>query len=131
MLFSSQIFLFLFLPICLSVYFLCDSIQSRNRVLIIFSSVFFIWGDFKFFLIVLVGTLLDYLFIKYGFNNPRFSRSLSRKLIFIFAIGVNVCLLIFYKYGNFIIDQLLLILSILNIQSLNGTALHSHWESHL
>ena len=37
MVFSNLIFLYLFLPVCLIFYFLCQNIRAKNAVLIVFS----------------------------------------------------------------------------------------------
>ena len=45
MVFSNLIFLYLFLPLCLAAYFLCRSIPAKNAVLIVFSLIFYAWGE--------------------------------------------------------------------------------------
>lgn len=105
MLFNSAIFIFAFLPICLFVYLLTPSLRGRNTVIIIFSSIFFIWGDIVFFLMVVAGTLFDYFLIKYAMNNPIVNSKIKRRNILAITVFINVMLLVFFKYGNFLIDQ--------------------------
>ena len=45
MVFSNLIFLYLFLPLCLAAYFLCRSVPAKNAVLIVFSLIFYAWGE--------------------------------------------------------------------------------------
>ena len=45
MVFSNLIFLYLFLPVCLVFYFLCQSIRAKNVVLVLFSLLFYAWGE--------------------------------------------------------------------------------------
>ena len=45
MLFSSLPFLYLFLPLCVLCYFLMPSIRAKNAVLLVFSLVFYAWGE--------------------------------------------------------------------------------------
>ena len=105
MLFSSAIFIFAFLPICLFVYLMTPSLRGRNTVIIIFSSIFFIWGDLEFFLMVVAGTLFDYVLIKYAMNNPIVNVKIKRRNILAIIIFINVMLLVFFKYGNFLVNQ--------------------------
>ena len=45
MLFSSLPFLYLFLPLCVLFYFLMPSFRAKNAVLLVFSLVFYAWGE--------------------------------------------------------------------------------------
>ena len=45
MVFSNLIFLYLFLPVCLIAYFFCPGIRAKNAVLILFSLIFYAWGE--------------------------------------------------------------------------------------
>ena len=45
MVFSNLIFLYLFLPISLILYFLCRNMAGKNAVLIAFSLLFYAWGE--------------------------------------------------------------------------------------
>ena len=60
MLFSSPIFLFLFLPIVLTAYVLLPGIKIRNFWLLLMSLVFYAWGQIDFILLLLASTLMNY-----------------------------------------------------------------------
>ena len=45
MLFSSLIFLYVFFPACLLLYFLCRNLKAKNGVLLIASLLFYAWGE--------------------------------------------------------------------------------------
>ena len=45
MVFSNLIFLYLFLPVCLVFYFLCQNIRAKNAVLVLFSLLFYAWVE--------------------------------------------------------------------------------------
>lgn len=60
MVFSSNIFLFFFLPVTLTGYFLLRSVKSRNIWLFIMSCVFYIFGGVAFFPIIIYSILLNY-----------------------------------------------------------------------
>ena len=106
MLFSSEFFIFGFLPCCLFFYLLAKSLRLKNIILIAFSSFFFIWGDPSFFIMVLVGTAFDYLLIKHVMNNPAINLNFKRIHILSLAVCINLFLLIVFKYGNFIVEQI-------------------------
>lgn len=59
MVFSSTIFIFFFLPAVLLAYFLCPP-RVRNGVLLVFSLLFYSWGEPRYILIMLFSTVFDY-----------------------------------------------------------------------
>ena len=104
MLFNSPFFLLLFLPLFLIFYFLMPGIRLRNMLIVVFSVVFFAWGDPIFIEYVIAGTWIDYLIIKKVLSNPNRSEQLKKGAL-ILAILLNVAALLFFKYANFFIDQ--------------------------
>ena len=60
MVFSSPIFLFLFLPVVLAVYFLLPGLRVRNCWLLLVSLLFYAWGEVGFILLLLVSTLVNF-----------------------------------------------------------------------
>lgn len=103
MLFSSPIFLFLFLPIVLTVYVLLPGIRARNIWLLLMSLVFYAWGQVDFILLLLASTLMNYglgLWVGGGKN------AANRKLAIAVAVFVNIGLLAFFKYSNFTVGLL-------------------------
>lgn len=59
MVFSSTVFLLIFLPVVAGIYFLCPR-KARNTVLLLFSLLFYGWGEPKYILIMLFSTVFDY-----------------------------------------------------------------------
>jgi alginate O-acetyltransferase complex protein AlgI len=55
MVFSSITFLFFFLPTFVAVYFLTPTIWGKNLITLLFSLVFYAWGEPKFVLILLAS----------------------------------------------------------------------------
>ena len=53
MVFSSVIFVFFFLPACLLLYFAVSGIRAKNAVLLLFSLVFYSWGEPLFVFLML------------------------------------------------------------------------------
>ena len=60
MVFSSPLFLFLFLPVVLTPYLLLPGLRLRNAWLLFFSLVFYAWGEPLFIFLALGSTLLNY-----------------------------------------------------------------------
>ena len=101
MVFSSNIFLFLFLPLTAFLYFfLPEKIfgkSCKNIVLLIASLIFYSWGEAQYLALLLISILMNYFF---GLAIEK-----SKKTIFI-AIALNLLVLAYYKYANFIVENL-------------------------
>lgn len=100
MVFSSAIFLFVFLPIVLGLYY-CVSERFRNLILLLASLFFYTWGEPAFVLILLASITLDFFLAKRmaGQTAPH------KKGILVFSLVVNVGLLAYFKYANFFVDN--------------------------
>ena len=61
MVFSSTTFVYAFLPLVVLAYYLCKNRVYRNTVLLLFSLVFYSWGEPRFLLLMLAATLVAYL----------------------------------------------------------------------
>ena len=106
MLFSSSVFLMVFLPLTLLVYFLIPGrfVMARNTALLIASLVFYGWGEPKYILVMLVSILANYvLAIAIGKFRGESNTSIARVML-ILDILVNLGLLGFFKYTDFIIE---------------------------
>ncbi len=100
MLFSSPIFLFLFLPVALTVYALLPGIKLRNFWLLSMSLAFYAWGQVDFILLLLASTLMNY---GLGRWVDRSENTAHRKLAVAGAVFANVGLLAFFKYADFVV----------------------------
>ena len=63
--FSSLFFLYLFLPLNLVVYYFAKTTKARNIVMLIFSLVFYAWGEPLYVLLLLFMTVCDWLISLY------------------------------------------------------------------
>ena len=63
MVFSSNVFLILFLPVFLIGYFACPK-QWRNLILLLFSIVFYAYGAPTFVLLLLGSTVVNFFLVK-------------------------------------------------------------------
>lgn len=101
MIFSSVTFIFFFLPMVLGIYFLAGR-RIRNFVLLAVSLLFYTWGEGIYLVVMLASILTNYLF---GLLlSPRTGKT-SSKWIVACSLIINVVLLGFFKYANFIIDN--------------------------
>ena len=99
MIFSSCEFLFLFLPLCILLYFnpLIKNIKYKNIVLLIFSLIFYSFGSFKYLWVLLLSIIFNYLIGIF------LSKSKNGKVILTFGILINVILLFYFKVNASIV----------------------------
>ncbi|MFC4304004.1 MBOAT family O-acyltransferase [Cohnella boryungensis] len=103
MVFSSVLFLFCFLPLVLALYFAVP-FKCKNAILLIFSLIFYAWGEPRYVALMIVSILMNY---GYGiWIDQAKNREKKRSAILTFAIIANLGLLGFYKYANFLVDFL-------------------------
>ncbi|MBI2786561.1 MAG: MBOAT family protein [Legionella longbeachae] len=114
MLFTTPIFLFLFLPIFLCTYYLTPSRgQGRNLIALLGSILFFSWGEPIYVFFLLVFIFFDYLISKAISETSSFSPSRKKLLLFL-GITANVITLLSFKYTGFIVNEILLPLKLYN-----------------
>lgn len=105
MVFSSVVFLFLFLPLVLVCYFIVPN-KVRNIILLLFSLLFYAWGEPVYILIMIASTVCAYFFgRRIGYYLDRQQKK-SAKRVLIFSIVVHLGILIFFKYTDFFIVNL-------------------------
>ncbi|EML9735206.1 MBOAT family protein [Bacillus cereus] len=103
MVFSNLVFLCLFLPAVLLIYYAVRK-ELQNIVLLFFSLVFYAWGEPIYVFLMLFSILVNYWFgILLG--NSRFTNG-QRKLLLTFAIVMNIAILGYFKYANFLVDNI-------------------------
>lgn len=101
MVFSSMIFIWIFLPLLLFFYFIVKE-KYQNITLLLFSLFFYAWGEPKYILLMIASIVINYIFSIYIDKNS----GTKRKTIFIFAILTNIGLLVYFKYFNFILGNI-------------------------
>ena len=105
MVFSSLEFLFLYFAVTVFIYFI-SPLKWRNAVLLVVSLIFYGWGE-PLYVFLMVGTILiDYVC---GFFTDKYKKAGkigSAKAWMIAAIVSNLLLLGFFKYWNFIINNI-------------------------
>lgn len=117
MLFSSSLFLFLFLPVVLLIYILIKK-EWRNYFLLIASLIFYAWDEVTFVFIMLFSILMNYTF---ALVIDKIQKKGKKKAIVILTISIifNLGLIGFYKYANFFIDNLNKFFGFIHLSTIN------------
>tara|TARA_Y100000768_G_C23984677_1_gene688014 strand:- start:254 stop:1672 length:1419 start_codon:yes stop_codon:yes gene_type:complete len=103
MLFNSVEF-FIFLVIVFTLYWLIprNHIKYKNLLILISSYFFYAWWDYRFLVLIILSTIVDYLCAKTIYNSKT---NLKRKIFLIISILFNLTLLGFFKYFNFFLES--------------------------
>ncbi|WP_085991038.1 MBOAT family O-acyltransferase [Oceanobacillus senegalensis] len=103
MVFSSLVFLFVYLPIILLAYFIAPK-ALKNFILLLASLFFYAWGEPMYIFLMFVSIILNYIF---GLLISKYEGDTSkRKWILTLSIIGNLAILGYYKYTPFLIDNL-------------------------
>ena len=103
MVFSSIVFLYIFLPIMLIIYFIVPN-KFKNAVMIAASLIFFAWGEIRYIFIMLLLAVMDYIC---GKKINQYWENKKKKRLFLFIdVSVNLLILFFFKYADFIIGNI-------------------------
>ena len=110
MVFSSTIFLFVFLPMVLLIYYnpIFTSRNFRNNFLLLASLVFYAWGEPIFVFLMVLSIIVGWFA---GLKIARAKTPLAKKRILILAVAFHVFILFIFKYLTFISSQLGLLLN--------------------
>lgn len=101
MVFSSFSFIFVFLPIVLAIYYLVKD-KYKNVCICIASLIFYAWGEPKNILLMLISVILNY-FLAIWIGN---TKGTKKKVLLIIDIILNIMIIGFFKYANFLIDNI-------------------------
>jgi len=102
MVFSSILFLFLYLPFTLTLYFLTGK-RYKNLLLLIASLIFYAWGEGLYLFIMLISILINY---SCGLLIDNHRGSNRSRVYLSVAIILNLGILAFFKYANFAVSNL-------------------------
>lgn len=105
MVFSSMVFLCIFLPAVFILYYLCPG-RLRNLFLFAASLLFYSWGEPVYIFIMIFSTVFDYVNGRLiGYFRTR-ERTGAMKLVLLVSIAGNLSILGFFKYTDFIISAI-------------------------
>lgn len=102
MVFSSTIFLCVYLPLVLLGYYICPK-KGRNLFLLIASLVFYAWGEPKYVFLMIFSILVNYIFGRLMDKHRENKKRL--KLMLVLSVVIDLGLLSVFKYTDFIITN--------------------------
>lgn len=102
MVFSSTIFLCVYLPLVLLGYYICPK-KERNLFLLIASLVFYAWGEPKYVFLMIFSILVNYIFGRLMDKHRENKKRL--KLMLVLSVVIDIGLLSVFKYTDFIITN--------------------------
>jgi len=120
MLFTEPLFLFLFLPLLLGIYYVSPS-RFRNPILIAASFIFYLAGEKLFSLVLIFSVILNYSAARVL---ARTKEGRARKRVLGVGVALNLLLLGIFKYADFIVINLNRLLNLSSIHALPLPAMH-------
>jgi alginate O-acetyltransferase complex protein AlgI len=103
MVFSSLTFLYVFMPLCVIIYYLSRNNVWRNLTLTVFSYIFYAWGEPMWVCLLLFSSLFDYF---NGLFIERWRGTVKAKMVVGLSVAGNLGLLLAFKYGGFIWENI-------------------------
>ncbi|MGN1000030.1 MAG: MBOAT family O-acyltransferase [Faecousia sp.] len=103
MVFSDLLFIYAFLPLLMILYYVRKNNGWRRGVLLVFSLIFYAWGEPVYVLLLLGSALLNYIF---GFCIGISETNRGRKLAVVSGVLVNLAILGVFKYTGFAVETL-------------------------
>jgi len=101
MIFSSSVFLFIFLPIFMITVFSVGK-RFRNLFLVIASLLFYAWGEPKYIFLLIISIFVNYLFSFFIDSSQRNEKQTRVRLWLSLALVFNLALLVGFKYTGFL-----------------------------
>lgn len=102
MLFSSIPFLYYFLPLALICYFLAPA-KFKNMVLLLFSLIFYGWGEPKYLFLMVISIGFGYIF---GLLLERYRQKPAAPWICFCSVTVSLGFLLYFKYADFFLKNI-------------------------
>lgn len=101
MLFSSVMFLFMFLPITLAVYYLVSP-KMRNMVMLVASLFFYAWGEPVYIILMMLSIVMNY-FCGLDIDGKQGNPALAKRSL-VSGIVMNLLVLGFFKYYGLLME---------------------------
>lgn len=98
MVFSSLIFIWMFLPVVFIGYIILPD-RFKNITLLFVSLIFYAWGEPKYIVLMICSIFINYII---GLLMDRYEN--KKKQILIIGVTLNIAILGYFKYFNFLID---------------------------
>ncbi len=101
MLFSGITFLYYFLPVALLAYAISPR-SLKNTTLLIFSLIFYGWGEPKYVFLMMATILIGYVF---GILVEKYRGKVLSKVFCIISVSISLSFLLYFKYADFFITN--------------------------
>ena len=98
-----RFFIYFFLPLCLIAYALAKKLSAKNTVLIVFSLIFYAWGEPLWILLLLFSSAFNW-FI--GLQIEKYRETQWAKLAVAGGISLDILLLLIFKYSAFFVQNI-------------------------
>ena len=99
MVFSSMVFLCVFLPAAFCLHLLLPGMRAKNFLLVVASLVFYAYGEPIYVILLVASSAGNYILARLTGECPKI-----RKLTMTLAVVINLGLLVFFKYSGFLVD---------------------------
>ncbi len=103
MVFSTPVFLFLFLPLTLLIYYVSPK-KGKNLIILLSGLLFYSWGEPIYVVVMLISTMIDY-FAGLIMNKYE-GQKIPRTICLIVSLVMNLGLLGVFKYSGFIAENI-------------------------
>ena len=100
MVFSSMIFLCIFLPVTFGLHLLLPGMRAKNTLLVIASLLFYAYGEPVYVLLLIGSSFFNYLLAWFVERDPD-----HKKVWVVAAVLANLAVLIIFKYTGFLISS--------------------------
>ena len=104
MVFSSMTFLPLFLPLVLILYYAFRNLRVRNVILMLFSVLFYAWGEPKWIFVMLLTVTVNYIC---GILIGKSKTTAGRTTAMLLGVSLSLGFLIYFKYFGFFSDMIM------------------------
>ena len=111
MIFSSLLFIFIFLPVTLLLYYLVPW-KLKNFVLLLMSLIFYAWGEPVYIFLMMFSIVFNFFSALQIREYQKLYQHRKKKIAFVVTVAVNIALIGFFKYMGFLTG---------NMNSLFGT----------
>lgn len=118
MVFTSVLFLLVFLPVFLLIYHAVPH-HAKNLVALVASLIFYVWGAPMFFWLLIPLLIGNFYIVKKTFLSSDLK---LRKVLLVTSLLINLGVLAYFKYANFFIENLNGLLTSLSFTSVSWTA---------
>ncbi len=103
MVFADLFFIYFFLPLCMLLYFIAHKTEARNIVLLVFSLVFYAWGEPVWVLMLVAYSFLNYMT---GLAIGKTKSKKKKKRALVIALIIDVGVLAVFKYTGFFVENI-------------------------